>query len=149
VAAPMDRDLPGPVAATRSAILDAAEAKDYDKLASLVKPNRFLSDFGFGIDPVDRWRESGTEPLKAMATLLTMRHAPARKTNEGTLYEWPRFTTDSEPEEMTPAEREALLTILDEAELEAAFLSDTGYTGPRLGILANGAWWFFIQESGP
>jgi hypothetical protein len=139
--------LPEPVANTRSAILAAAAARDYDALAPLVEPRRFLSDFGFGVDPVGRWRDRGTEALKAMETLLNMRHS-VKETNEGTLYQWPRFTTDSDPTEMSPAEREALLTILDESELEAALLSETGYTGPRIGILADGSWWFFITEIG-
>ncbi|MDX6592149.1 MAG: hypothetical protein QOJ13_1345 [Gaiellales bacterium] len=140
-------ELPQPVANTRSAILAAAAARDYDALAPLVEPRRFLSDFGFGVDPVGPWRDRGTEALKAMETLLNMRHS-VKETNEGTLYQWPRFTTDSDPTEISPAEREALLTILDERELEAASLSETGYTGPRIGILADGSWWFFITEIG-
>jgi hypothetical protein len=145
---PTVEELPGPVANTRSAILAAAAARDYDALAPLVEPRRFLSDFGFGVDPVGPWRDRGTEDLKAMETLLNMRHS-VKETNEGTLFEWPRFTADSNPTEMSATERDALLTILDERDLEAAFLSETGYTGPRLGILADGAWWFFITEIGP
>jgi hypothetical protein len=118
-------------------------------LARLLEPRLFLSDFGYGGDPVMRWRDLGTEPLEAMETLLNMRPAAPRDTNEGTLYQWPRFTPDSDPGDMSPAEREALLSILDERELAAAFLPETGYTGPRIGILADGSWWFFLQESGP
>jgi hypothetical protein len=141
--------LPDPAADKRSAILAAAAARDYDMLARLLEPRLFLSDFGYGGDPVMRWRDLGTEPLEAMETLLNMRPAAPRDTNEGTLYQWPRFTPDSDPGDMSPAEREALLSILDERELAAAFLPETGYTGPRIGILADGSWWFFLQESGP
>jgi hypothetical protein len=142
-------ELPDPAADTRSAILAAAAARDYDMLAPLLEPRRFLSDFGYGVDPVMRWRDTGTEPLEAMETLLNMPPAAARDTNEGTLYQWPRFSPDSDPEDMSPAERAALLSIMDERELAAAFLPETGYTGPRIGILADGSWWFFLQESGP
>jgi hypothetical protein len=142
-------ELPEPAADTRSAILAAAAARDYDMLAPLLEPRLFLSDFGYGVDPVAQWRDQGTEPLEAIETLLNMRPAAARETNEGRLYQWPRFTADSDPGDMSPAEREALLSILGERELATAFLPETGYTGPRIGILADGSWWFFLQESGP
>lgn len=141
-------ELSGPAADKRSAILAAAAARDYDMLVPLLEPRLFLSDFGFGVDPVVRWRDRGTEPLEAMEILLNMRPAAARDTNEGTLYQWPRFTHDSDPDDMSTTEREALLKILDERELAAAFLPETGYTGPRIGILADGSWWFFLEQSG-
>jgi hypothetical protein len=50
---------------------------------------------------------------------------------------------------VSPAEREALLSILDERELAATSLPETGYMGPRIGTLADGSWWVFLQESGP
>jgi hypothetical protein len=41
-------------------------------LAPLLEPERFLSDFGYGVDPVIRWRDRGTEPLEALETLLNI-----------------------------------------------------------------------------
>jgi hypothetical protein len=35
---------------------------------------------------------------------------------------------------------------MTEDELNNAFLPELGYTGPSLGILADGNWWFFILE---
>jgi hypothetical protein len=46
-------------------------------------------------------------------------------------------------------ERKLLRTIMTEAELRDAILPEYGYTTPRLGILADGTWWFFILEGGP
>ncbi len=143
-----DEELPGSVAQTRAAILAAASALDYDALEPVVDARVFLSDAGFGVDPVARWREQGTAPLEAMAVLLAMPHA-VRETNEGTLYQWPRFTADSAPEDMSTVERNALVMLLGEPGLKAAFQPETGYVAPRLGILADGRWWFFVMEPTP
>ena len=140
--------LPDPVAQTRAAILAAAKARDYDALEAVIDPEVFLSDAGFGVDPVQHWRELGEAPLEAMETLLGM-SSTVEETNEGTLYRWPRFTANSSPEEMSDAEREALTALLGEDGLRVAFQEEYGYVAPRLGILADGRWWFLILESAP
>jgi hypothetical protein len=145
---PTVEELPDAVAQTRAAILSAATAQDYEALEALVDAEVFLSDAGFGVDPLPYWRDLGTEPRDAMATLLALPHT-VTETNEGTLYQWPRFTADSEPEDMSTAEEDALTAILGQSGLEAAFLAETGYTAPRLGILADGTWWFFVLTPGP
>jgi hypothetical protein len=146
VSEPVASELPSPVFGTREGILDAAKSGDYESLRPLIDQKVFLSDFGFGSrDPVGRWRELGPEPLETMAVLLRMAHT-VRETNEGTLYEWPRFGADSRAEDMSLAERESLGQIMSDAELEQVILPEVGYTGPRLGILADGTWWFFILE---
>jgi hypothetical protein len=139
--------LPAPVSETRSAILAAAESGDYEPLRAVVEPDVFLSDFGFGNepDPVGRWQEIGPKPLQTMGVVLRMPHA-VRETNEGTLYEWPRFDANSNGEDLSNPERDLLLTLMTEDELNNAFLPELGYTGPSLGILADGNWWFFILE---
>jgi hypothetical protein len=142
-------DLPGSVAKTRSAILAAAESGKYEPLRDIINPDNFLSDFGFGEepDPVGRWEKMGPKPLDTMGTLLRMQHA-VRETNEGTLYEWPRFNADSKVGDVSADERKLLLTVMPEDELKNAFLPEFGYTGPHLGILANGKWWFIVLERG-
>jgi hypothetical protein len=142
--------LPGPVAETRSAILAAAESGEYGSLRGVVDSKSFLSDFGFGEepDPVGRWEQMGPKPLETMGTLLRMPHA-VRETNEGTLYEWPQFNADSSAADVSAEERELLLTIMTEDELTNALLPEYGYTGPQLGILADGDWWFFVSGGAP
>jgi hypothetical protein len=142
--------LPWPVAETRSAILAAAESGEYEPLRDVVDPKSFLSDFGFGEepDPVGRWEEMGSKPLDTMGTLLGMPHV-VRETNEGTLYEWPQFNADSSAGDVSADERELLLTIMTEDELNNAFLPEYGYTGPHLGIVADGDWWFFLSGGAP
>jgi hypothetical protein len=146
--APTVEEIPDAVADTRARILEATSAGDYDLLEPVVDPDRFLSDTGFGVDPLPGWRRLGTDPLEAMGVLLTLPHS-VRETNEGTLYQWPRFTADSDPSEVSAAEEAALSSILAERGLESVFLAETGYFGPRLGILADGTWWFFISGGAP
>jgi hypothetical protein len=141
-------ELPDPVAQTRAAILAAARARDYGALEAVIDPEAFLSDAGFGIDPVPHWRELGAAPLEAMETLLGM-SSTVEETNEGTVYRWPRFTANSSPQEMSDAEREALVALLGEDQLTVAFQEEYGYMAPRLGILADGTWWFLVLEPAP
>jgi hypothetical protein len=144
-------ELPDDVEHTRSAILDAAADGDYAALRPLIKREAFLSDYGFGRsqpDPVAHWRKLGPKPLTTMGVLLRMPHQ-VRTTNEGTLYQWPRFGPDSEPGDMSSKERRLLRMIMTEAQLRAAIRPEYGYTAPRLGILADGTWWFFVLTGGP
>jgi hypothetical protein len=83
-----------------------------------------------------------------MEVLLQMRHQ-VRETNEGTLHQWPRFVPDSKPGDMSEDERRALRKVMSEAELRDAILPEVGYTAPRLGILEDGRWWFFVLRGGP
>jgi hypothetical protein len=142
--------LPGPVAEKRAAILAAAESGDYGALRAEVKPEVFLSDFGFGSepDPAARWEEVGPEPLEIMGALLRMPHA-VRETNEGTLYQWPIYDPNSHAGDLSAGDRKLFLTIMSEDEVEDLIRSEYGYTAPRLGILADGTWWFYILNRGP
>jgi hypothetical protein len=144
-------NLPEPVMETRAAILQAASARDYEAVGRVMDRKLFLSDYGFGADspdPIPRWRKLGDEPLETMAALLQMPHV-VHETNEGTLYQWPRFTPDSTLAEVSQPERDVFLTFMSDEELEGSFRPEYGYLGPRLGILANGSWWFFILRPSP
>jgi hypothetical protein len=135
---------------TRDAILAAVEDGDYDALQPLIEPDTFLSDFGFGEepDPVARWKELGPKALQTMGVLLRMQDV-VRETNEGTLHQWPSYDADSKPGDLSSEDRELLSTVLTNNELKQALTADYGYIGPKLGILADGTWWFFILEPGP
>jgi hypothetical protein len=135
---------------TRAAILAAADSDDYAALRPLIEPETFLSDFGFGeeSDPVGRWEEMGSRPLETMGALLRMKHV-VRETNEGTLYQWPSYDPDSDPGDLTRQDKDLFSTVMSQAELERLITDEYGYTSPRLGILEDGTWWFFILEGGP
>ena len=145
---PTIEEVPDPVAQTRAAILAAAKARDYDALEQVIDAEVFLSDTGFGVDPVPDWRAQGTVPLETMEVLLGLPYT-VEETGEGTLYRWPRFTANSEPDEISRPERDALVALLGEDGLRAAFTADYGYVAPRLGILADGTWWFLVLEAAP
>ena len=139
------------MSATRSSILSAVEDNDYGRLRPLIRLDGFLSDYGFGRsqpDPVRRWRKLGPKPLETMGVLLRMPHA-IRETNEGTLYQWPRLDANSQAEDLSPEERKQLRQIMTEAQLRDAILPEYGYTGPRVGILVDGTWWFFLSGGAP
>jgi hypothetical protein len=139
------------VSTTRSGILSAADNGAYDALRPLIELEVFLSDYGFGRtqpDPVARWRKLGPKPLQTMGVLLRMPHT-VRETNEGTLYQWPRFGPNSKPGDISDSERAQFRRVLTEAEVRELILPEYGYVAPRLGILADGTWWFFVLEGGP
>ena len=146
--APPPQGIPDQVSRTRAAILEAAQAGDYDRLRPVLDADVFLSDFGFGTDPTRRWQALGDRPLEMMNVVLQMDYV-VRETNEGTLYQWPSFGPDSSADDLTARDRELFSTIMTSDELEDLVLPEIGYTAPRLGILADGTWWFFIMESGP
>ena len=141
---------PSSFAETRAAILAAADKGDYAALRPLIDVDVFLSDFGFGeeSDPAGRWEKMGSQPLETMGVLLRMRHV-VRKTNEGTLYHWPVYDPDSDPGDLTARDEERFATVMSKAELERLITDEYGYTGPKLGILEDGTWWFFLLEGGP
>jgi hypothetical protein len=148
---PRRDELPDAVSETRSSILRAAQEGEYDALRPVIRLDRFLSDYGFGgsqPDPVRRWERLGDMPLRTMAVLLQMPHQ-VRETNEGTLYQWPRLGPNSDPGDMTAEERSLLSQVMTEAEIRDAILPEVGYRAPRLGILADGTWWFFILDRAP
>lgn len=129
--------LPTPVAQTRSQILSAAETGDYDRLPSLLNDENLAA-----------WRKRGRKPLETMAVVLRMPHQ-VRETNEGTLYQWPRYGPDSKPGDLSESDRELFRQVLTDAEVANLILPEYGYVNPRLGILADGTWWFFVLEGGP
>jgi len=141
---------PSSFADTRAAILEAADKGDYAALRPLIDAREFLSDFGFGEepDPAGRWEQMGSQPLETMGALLRMKHV-VRKTNEGTLYQWPAYDPDSNPRDLSARDEELFATVMSHVDLEQLITDEYGYTGPKLGILEDGTWWFFLLEGGP
>ncbi len=146
--------LPVEVAGVRAGILSAAENGDYEMLRPLLDPEVFLSDFGFGIadepDPVARWAEMVEEPLAVMAAVLNMGYVE-EDTNEGRLFRWPPYDAEtSSLADISVRDRRLFLSAMSRTEFRRLIPNvEYGYVGPRLGILADGTWWFFILEPGP
>ncbi|MDQ3963686.1 MAG: hypothetical protein M3277_07225 [Actinomycetota bacterium] len=141
-------------AEVRIGILNAAEHGDYEMLRPLLEPEVFLSDFGFGShdepDPITRWADMGDKPLRIMAALLQMSYEE-EDTNEGRLFRWPIYDAETKAlSDMSGRDRNVFRSLLTRSEFRRLVPDEEyGYVGPRLGILADGIWWFFILEPGP
>lgn len=141
-------------AEVRAQILAAAEHGDYELLRRVLDPEIFLSDFGFGTDaepdPISRWAHMGPEPLQTMGALLQMDHR-VQETNEGRLYRWPSYDENTQTmNEISARDRQLFRAVMTKRELRGLVPSEEyGYVGPRLGILDDGTWWFFILQGGP
>lgn len=132
--------LPDPVAATRDAVLLAANDRDWEGLEAHIDPNMFEFSFGGDHDPIRFWKRlerEGTPVREILATLLSY---PA--TEYSGLYMWPAAAT-KEPKDWTEADLDPLTRIYTEKELEQIRASDM-YYGWRVGIEPNGDWIFFI-----
>jgi hypothetical protein len=135
--------LPAGVAATRDAVLAAANARDWDALAALIDEARFRYSFGGPVEggAVAYWqkleRTTAERPLDALAAILRMPYVLSRG-----IYVWP-FAYAAPPGELTAYERELLAPIAD-AETIRGWAEAGGYYGWRAGIEPDGTWVFYV-----
>ena len=132
--------LPGPVAETRTEIIDFARACDFDGLATLAMEGDFTYSFGGGEDPAAFWREAedaGDEPLATLVQLLGM------EAHIDDQVVWPRAYARESWADVTEEERAELLEIYSEEDL-AQFEAFGSYAGYRVGISSDGDWTFFV-----
>jgi hypothetical protein len=138
--------LPGPVAATRQAIAEAARACDYRRLADLAAAgnNEFSFTFGAAQDPAEYWRQAeagNQQPLRFLVELLArpyradLRQAP--------VYVWPSAFGFPTWAEVPEADRQALKPLYGDDDL-SGFQAFGSYIGYRVGISPDGEWLFFI-----
>lgn len=135
--------LPGPVAAKRAAILQAATACDLDRLVSLTGTD-FTAGLGGG-DAATLWPEmeaNGEAPLLFLAQLLTRPHG-TMESEGGTFYVWPTAFLYDSWADVPAADRDMLAGIYDEFDFDA-FESAGGYAGFRIAIHESGSWVYFI-----
>ena len=130
---------PDAVLRKRAAMVDAAEAGDYEGLAELTDPNEFEYTFGEPVagGPAAFWLEAAQSgevptPADALAMILRMPYTLSRG-----IYVWP-FAYDKTEDELTSYER-GLLKPLGQG---GAFAD--GYLGWRAGIRPDGRWVFFV-----
>jgi hypothetical protein len=128
--------LPGALEEKRAAILEAAQAGDFDAVAALADPDRFSYSFGgpFPGGPAAFWRqeaERGQNPLEALAIILQLPYTLATGN-----YVWP-FAYDKTVDTITDYEIELL------EALDVTFVGE-GYLGWRAGFTPDGRWTFFV-----
>src|SRR5689334_15449941 len=84
--------LPAPVAKTRQAIHDAAQARDYTALGKLANAKDFTFSFDDDSDPVAYWKSAdgeGTDIRATMVALLDMTCVTLTSEDGEPFYEWP------------------------------------------------------------
>ena len=138
-------DLPGPVAQTRQAIVAAATACDYDRLATLGREGSFTYSFGADDDPAGFWRRAeaaGERPLAALVQFLN-RPAATRAVDGATQYLWPRAYTYESWDAVPADARDGLRPVYGDEDFEQ-FARFGAYSGYRTGIAADGDWQFFV-----
>jgi len=140
--------LPAPVAETRRRILEAATTCDYDALQAIVdeNPDGFAFQLGAGAtdqSATDYWKSiDGKEQV--IATLAQLLSTPSAVLTEGTLktHVWPAVHAGKR----TDADWQALIDSGAFTEQEvAAMRKDDMYYGPRVGILPDGTWTYFVS----
>jgi hypothetical protein len=131
--------VPPVVAATAQRIHQAAVARDFDTLASLMDPNIFVYNLDDGSDPIPEWRED-PEILDTIALVLELPPIPIDVEGVGRFYVWPYLAqadlANPTPEQVRDLERLGMSV----EDLQVA----GGYLGPRLAIDATGLWRNFV-----
>ena len=140
-------ELPQAVSKMRMAIIDAARACDYDKLAqlALAGDGPFTYSFGGGGRPAAFWKEAeaaGKAPLRLLVELLD---GPSATRNVGgtTQYLWPAAYAFERWEDVPTSAREDLRRMYGDDDLRR-FAEFGSYAGHRVGITESGDWIFFV-----
>jgi hypothetical protein len=135
-------DLPTAVEETRTALLAAAEAGDYEAIEELIPANGFEYTFGGPVEggPVAYWQElertTDERPLESLAAVLKLPYVLARG-----YYVWPWAYSVGSSDDLSAHERELLAPLGEPNEL---FPEGIGYLGWRAGIAPDGTWVFFV-----
>lgn len=139
--------LPQPVSAMRMAIIDAARACDYDKLAELALGGNgtFTYSFGGGGRPAAFWREgeaAGQAPLRLLVELL---NGPSATRDAGgtAQFVWPAAYAFERWDDVPVPAREDVGRIYSEEDLRQ-FEQFGSYLGHRVGITESGDWIFYV-----
>ncbi len=136
--------LPPPVAEMRQAIIEAAIACDFERLAVLARPGAFTYSFGASGDPASYWRqeEEHADPLRMLVHLLD-RPFTTRIAGDSTQYLWPRAYGYQAWSDVPPEAKDELEPLYGPADFER-FARFGSYAGARVGIDGTGDWLFFV-----
>jgi hypothetical protein len=134
--------LPAVVEEKRAALLEAAEAGNYEALRPHLPTEGFTYTFGGAVEggPIAYWQElertTDERPLETLAKVLRMPYTLSRG-----IYVWPWAYTVESVADLSEHERELLSTLGPPSRL---FVEGTGYLGYRTGITPDGTWVFFV-----
>jgi hypothetical protein len=141
VAPPLE--IPPEVAATREAILDATQARDYAALRALIPDEGFTFSYGGERDPIAYWRRlesRGHVPVFGDILPMVLNTEPALSRG---VYWWPAPAAE-DPARWDEHDLDTLRQI--HAEEDIRLFQEAGlYTGWRAGIDRDGTWVFFVS----
>jgi hypothetical protein len=140
-------ELPDAVSRTRLAIIEAARACDYDRLAqlALAGDSQFTYSFGGQGRPAAFWREAeaaGQAPLRTLVELLDGPSA-IREAGGTTQYLWPVAYAFERWEDVPASAKEDLRRLYGDEDLRR-FEQFGSYVGERVAITESGDWIFFV-----
>ena len=147
-AQPEPQDLPEPVAATRTAIVAAAAACDFDGLAAIVTagvPGLFTYSLGDRGDPAGFWRAqeaAGIRSLEALVATLGLPFGRMSVVGDGD-FVWPSAFAYDSWEDVPEADRRVLDTLYADDDL-VGFADFGAFAGYRTAIAQDGSWVFFV-----
>jgi hypothetical protein len=136
----MVEPVPARVADTQQAIHDAAVARDWESLRTLIPERGFTFSFGLARDPIAYWQsleQEGEPILSILATLLEGEHGRFRGT-----FIWPAPAAE-DPEDWDESDLEVLREIHTERDIRQFQQADL-YFGWRVGIERDGTWVYFV-----
>lgn len=138
-------ELPPAVDQARRALVAAAVACDYERLAGTAG-SPFTFSYGDSADPATFWRDAedgGDRPLWQLAQVLQLSFEVVAGPNPAEdIYVWPAVAAGDPGDDAWAEVAEAGLYTA--AELDAMRTGGSGYLGYRAGITAAGEWIFFV-----
>jgi hypothetical protein len=140
--------LPDAVARTRRAILEAALACDYERLAEIAVQGGMSFTYASGdtVLPADYWRALEARDERPLAMLVGTLDRPYAVIEDpqgippSPVYVWPSASGNV----ATGFDLMALEGLYSDEEI-ASFIDRGVFTGWRVGITASGGWWFFAR----
>jgi hypothetical protein len=135
--------IPGPVAGTRDAILDAAQARDFEALRALIPDRGFTFSYGGETDPIRYWKRlesEGHEPVIGDILPMVLNTEPGFDRG---VFVWPAQAAE-DPQQWDEHDLEVLRQIHAEEDIRL-FREIDLYTGWRIGIDRDGTWVFFVS----
>jgi hypothetical protein len=135
-------ELPQAVVMTRQAILDAAQAQDWDALRELIPDRGFTFSFGGERDPIRYWQmleSEGHVPVVGDILPSVLGTEPGRSRG---VYIWPAQAAE-DPADWDEEDLEALRQIHADEDIRS-FQEIGLYVGWRVGIDRDGTWVFFV-----
>jgi hypothetical protein len=134
--------IPPRVSQTRDAILDAAQARDWEALRALIPDEGFTFSYGGETDPIRYWKRLESEGhVPVIGDILPAVLGSDAGFDRG-VFVWPEQAT-KDPADWEQDDIEELSRIHAEEDIRA-FQEAGLYYGWRVGIDRDGTWVFFV-----